>query len=565
MIANLCVFLVIATLLLFVHTVTCVTAKRVTKRPSYMNTKPRQSSSTVKTSSPVTTSTVTETIVNRAIESVYDDTNIIVFHKASGVAIDTVTTTAERRTSAIPLNEYIEAIIKEKYGYYYGTCKTNLRSWHSGIVVYPLKSKSSSAIHPQSTFKYTYVVIINGVFDHKSTQYGNGLCTVTTIDSCTASTGVLSMLKMEFDNDNVNVHIDKLSIADNCVSLVGIEIYPPIVTKDTITHNIQTVRKTEIDAMLSDSQLIPAGGTAGGAAIDSAMSIYKVSSDIPNKFLKLIKRGKLFTERLSAVEAAATGSTKDTDHTYNTIRYRSIDLKYPVNSLVPRNSSEVLIDYAIKLMSNSVGSDSSDVVTNILDIGCGSASLLLSTLHGLEQQHSSNRKYAGYGVDIDEYSLELAKENAHNNKIKSATNFIVQDFKCLHNTTSTSTAGASLPMIHYDCILCNPPYLSKKTMSGRVTTESNRVLQDDSTSSRHMYGVYDELLSSLTKYIEMCKTVSKSEQSSILILQLPGNSNALKYIQQVVHKYNLQIVDTLVINRRNNIDNINRAIVVKLL
>lgn len=104
-----------------------------------------------------------------------------------------------------------------------------------------------------------------------------------------------------------------------------------------------------------------------------------------------------------------------------------------VNTLIPRQDTECLVEEAMKNLHDGM---------DILDVCCGTGCILISLLH-----YSNHCK--GFGVDIDEAAVELARQNAKNLGIEA--DFAVSDlFEAVEGK--------------YDIITSNPPYIPSKVI-----------------------------------------------------------------------------------------------------
>ncbi len=102
--------------------------------------------------------------------------------------------------------------------------------------------------------------------------------------------------------------------------------------------------------------------------------------------------------------------------------------------LVPRPDSECLIDTALKSFSKTTALD-------VLDLGTGPGTLLLTVLHEFPAA-------CGTGIDISEIALGYAARNAEKFGLTAQTKFQRGDW----------LAGITT---RFDLILCNPPYIAR--------------------------------------------------------------------------------------------------------
>lgn len=113
------------------------------------------------------------------------------------------------------------------------------------------------------------------------------------------------------------------------------------------------------------------------------------------------------------------------------------NLEYIVNNdvLIPRPETEILVDEIINKFkyANSL---------NILDVGTGSGIISISLAKYLTVSKVD-------ALDISKKAIDIARQNAINNKIAEEINFIVSDFFNYNENEKL-----------YDIIVSNPPYIS---------------------------------------------------------------------------------------------------------
>ena len=111
-------------------------------------------------------------------------------------------------------------------------------------------------------------------------------------------------------------------------------------------------------------------------------------------------------------------------------------LKYLVNKsvLIPRPETELIIEEALKLTSNSASKQ-------ILDVGTGSGCLILSIL-------KERPKSYGTAIDISKKALKIAISNAKMHHLQNKIKFINIDIDKFN-------------LNKYDFIISNPPYINK--------------------------------------------------------------------------------------------------------
>lgn len=112
-------------------------------------------------------------------------------------------------------------------------------------------------------------------------------------------------------------------------------------------------------------------------------------------------------------------------------------LKFEVNEnvLIPRPDSEVLIDEALDIFTQSSSRN-----IKILDLGTGSGCLLLTLLHHLP-------KASGVGVDSSSKAIEIAQKNCTNLRLGDRAKFLNVNWNQLEIDEN------------FDLIISNPPYI----------------------------------------------------------------------------------------------------------
>lgn len=102
--------------------------------------------------------------------------------------------------------------------------------------------------------------------------------------------------------------------------------------------------------------------------------------------------------------------------------------------LVPRQDTEILVEKALEKLKDG---------DRLLDLCTGSGCILISLLHEAEEK---GMKVKGFGLDLSEKALALAKKNAERNAVIFCSEWIKSDM-------FEKAEGK------YDMILSNPPYI----------------------------------------------------------------------------------------------------------
>jgi methylase of polypeptide subunit release factors len=93
----------------------------------------------------------------------------------------------------------------------------------------------------------------------------------------------------------------------------------------------------------------------------------------------------------------------------------------------------------------------------------------------------------------------------------------------------------------FDVILCNPPYLSSKAMSARVTLESKKALVGGLSG----FDVYESICSSLRNAIDENIDHRILKPGGCIILQLSAASTAYASVSAMLIKHGFHIVDVI--------------------
>ena len=135
---------------------------------------------------------------------------------------------------------------------------------------------------------------------------------------------------------------------------------------------------------------------------------------------------------------------------------------------------------------------------------------------------------------------------------------ILQSVTCefsIHDFTSLSTLDCGA-YGGFDIILCNPPYLSERAITSRVTEESLAALHGGITG----YEAYEEICRSLREAIEEGTKLQHPFLKPLghIIFQLGAAGAAFETVSKILEKYDFTI-DDVVFEKRG----IKRGIVAK--
>jgi release factor glutamine methyltransferase len=112
-----------------------------------------------------------------------------------------------------------------------------------------------------------------------------------------------------------------------------------------------------------------------------------------------------------------------------------LDFEVTADVLIPRPETELLVEKALKLISNEAAS-------MICDVGTGSGCIAISLLHELPRAR-------GVAIDVSPAAIEVARRNASRHSVSERLEFLVSD--CFAELNKEG------PL--FDLIVSNPPYV----------------------------------------------------------------------------------------------------------
>jgi len=208
-----------------------------------------------------------------------------------------------------------------------------------------------------------------------------------------------------------------------------------------ITHRLSTERLMEYVLRESGAMRSANHNSAYGIAglyLDRSL---EVSRDMREKFFSLLReRAKRFPLQYLLGEASFMDFSFTVDRT----------------CLIPRPETEFLVEQVLREIKGTVPSGE----VRIIDIGTGCGNIALSLACYLPFAEV-------WATDISAETLALAKKNAVKLDVWGEERFIL------------SNLFQNVPDIRFECIVSNPPYLSRldmKTLEGEVMHEPFRAL-----------------------------------------------------------------------------------------
>lgn len=214
-----------------------------------------------------------------------------------------------------------------------------------------------------------------------------------------------------------------------------------------ITHRLSTERLMEY--VLRKSGAVRTSGAVPSAENHSAYGIagvyldrsLEVSREMRKKFFALLReRAKRFPLQYLLGEASFMDFSFTVDRT----------------CLIPRPETEFLVEQVIREIKETVPSGE----VRIIDIGTGCGNIALSLTRYLPFAEV-------WATDISEETLALAKKNAVKLGVWGKERFVL------------SNLFQNVPDLRFECIVSNPPYLSRadmKMLEGEVMHEPSRAL-----------------------------------------------------------------------------------------
>jgi release factor glutamine methyltransferase len=135
-----------------------------------------------------------------------------------------------------------------------------------------------------------------------------------------------------------------------------------------------------------------------------------------------------------------------------------LDFEVTRDVLIPRPETELLVETALKLLSNA------EAAPLICDVGTGSGCIAITLLHELRRRH--NRPDArAVAIDISAAALAVAERNAARYSVTERISFVVSDCFAALDHRDQGNPGNS-PRELFDLIVSNPPYVANGAISG---------------------------------------------------------------------------------------------------
>lgn len=157
----------------------------------------------------------------------------------------------------------------------------------------------------------------------------------------------------------------------------------------------------------------------------------------------------------STLESRASG--KPLQYITGQQEFFGLDFEVTSDVLIPRPETELLVETALKLVSNR------EAAPVICDVGTGSGCIAITLLHELRQNHNHPDARA-VAIDISEAALVVAKRNAARHSVTERITFVVSDcFEALDHQDQGNQESSHQEL--FDLIVSNPPYIAKDAIS----------------------------------------------------------------------------------------------------
>jgi HemK-like putative methylase len=198
-------------------------------------------------------------------------------------------------------------------------------------------------------------------------------------------------------------------------------------------------------------------------------------------------------------------------------RFHNLEFNVNENVMIPRKSTEALVDYAVKSVKERTIALSDDRFKSLiacLDLGTGSGCLLLSllsSLHELSSHSSSISSYSlyGQGIDVSEKALDVARTNSEKFNLTPYTSFAMgcfEEVRSWYPKKKFDSVSDDVLFDGYSLITCNPPYSANKernrlSLSSKSYEPSLALFADESDSLK----CYQAIVNSLVNYENLKK------------------------------------------------------------
>jgi len=203
--------------------------------------------------------------------------------------------------------------------------------------------------------------------------------------------------------------------------MVGKEIY--VILKDAFTEGIKKLKSANIDAPAITAWAILCCILGCGKEYLYTHDDYVLSKSEYERYCDALNR-RINGEPLQYI----TGHQE----------FMSLNFAVNHNVLIPRQDTEILVEYVIEFVGQKQK-------VNILDIGTGSGCIAVSLAYYIKSSRV-------WGVDISKEALEIAERNAKSYGVEERIVFI------------ESNLFENVPPQKFDIIVSNPPYIPNRVI-----------------------------------------------------------------------------------------------------
>jgi len=188
-------------------------------------------------------------------------------------------------------------------------------------------------------------------------------------------------------------------------------------------------------------------------------------------------RRLMTAEQVRAVDALTRRreQREPVGHILGRRHFWTLDLAVSADVLIPRPETELLVDFALKVLAP-------DQAARVLDLGVGSGAILLALL---KERPSAT----GLGVDFSEAALAIARANAKALNLSDRVEF-------RHGSWAEGLDE------QFDLVLSNPPYIASNDIAGlapEVAQYEPRLALDGGVDG---YDAYRTIITSLPRLLK---------------------------------------------------------------
>ncbi len=200
-----------------------------------------------------------------------------------------------------------------------------------------------------------------------------------------------------------------------------------VTIKELIVKGTERLNKVDIDTPKLDTEVLLSNLLKVERIYFHMYPEKEVSEEIEAEFWDSIEK----REKLMPVQ-----------YIVNKQEFMGLDFKVEEGVLIPRGDTEILVEKTIDIYDKEFSPNS----VNIMDIGTGSGAIVVSLAKYINKSNLT-------AIDVSSKALEIAKENADNNKVENKIRFL--------QGSLFDAIGGKDEYKAYDFIVSNPPYIPK--------------------------------------------------------------------------------------------------------